>query len=256
MYSKERKKRRLRLWDPPGRDSASRRERKDTGAATSAPHHVNGRDTATHLARPTTRQRDNATTRPSSAQPAPTCIDWTRSAHAQHAPIGHWSGVRPGPPASNARTRITMPAGQRPHHTRGIDNPPVYSRLGARGSGLGAGISGDSRNSRFARSRRQNARARSGGDTQQRRTSESLCSRARRTRTREWVDRRSKMWLMGRSTAVLHACRAHGPIRRSILVDNRARRGFATRVRQLLGLEEAVGRDAGRQEPTRRKIAG
>ena len=85
-YSKERKKR--RLWDPPGSDSASRRERKDTGTATSAPHPVESRDTATNLARPTMRQRDNSTRRPSRAQPASTWVDLTRSAHA-HALIGH-----------------------------------------------------------------------------------------------------------------------------------------------------------------------
>ena len=143
-YSKERKKR--RLWDPPGSDSASRRERKDTGTATSAPHPVESRDTATNLARPTMRQRDNSTRRPSRAQPASTWVDLTRSAHA-HALIGHWSGRRPAPPESNAHTH--RDAGQHPHHTREIDHS-VYSRLGARGSDLLRFISNLGGSSQFA----------------------------------------------------------------------------------------------------------
>ena len=174
-YSKERKKR--RLWDPPGSDSASRRERKDTGTATSAPHPVESHDTATNLARPTMRQRDKCTRRPSRAQPASTWVDLTRSAHA-HALIGHWSGRRPAPPESNAHTH--RDAGQHPHHPREIDHS-VYSRLGARGSGLGSfEIHLESRGIlaiRDSRAAGASASARTGGGTQKARPRRA-CARA------------------------------------------------------------------------------
>ncbi|ETW81092.1 hypothetical protein HETIRDRAFT_102140 [Heterobasidion irregulare TC 32-1] len=176
---KERKKKRPRL-------DATRR----VAASEKTPARLQAHHTTSKAATPPptlpARQRDSATTRQLYETPV------TRAASlalGRPDPIcararAHWplERGRAGPPEPNAHTH--RDAGQRPHRPREIDHS-VYSRLGARGSGLGtrgsglgSRISGDPRNSRFARSRRQRQRERE----KRRRhpegqTSESVCSR-------------------------------------------------------------------------------